>query len=130
VFYRLTLSIVAVLAVSSVGRASDIDGHYSGKARGTTKGSGAEGNPCLDLNVDMTIAAGRVSGTTERLTPSVRGSFQADRQRLSGQVLADDSTTKLTLYGRSFTATVANNRVIGKFVGVACDYNFDIPRSQ
>ncbi|MEJ0070850.1 MAG: hypothetical protein WDO24_21340 [Pseudomonadota bacterium] len=112
--------------LASGGAAGAAEEHYSGKAPGTSKNPRAY---CMDLRVDISINERTVAGAAKRFTISPKGNFVDEQQVLTG-VMSADGTGTLTLFTIDFPVTVGGGKLVGKFVGRNCDYDFNIPRSR
>ena len=101
-----------------------IEGHYAGKAQGTPK----LGVQCFEMSVEILVIHGSVTGTTKQPSISPKSNFTTLSGTVSGAVSAD-GTAELTLFGRTFPAKIGGGRLTGRYIGLHCDYEFNIPRS-
>jgi hypothetical protein len=119
------VTLIAALMITAAARAQPGEGHYVGTVQGTSK---AYRELCSEISADVTIADGVVTGTT-RKTIQRTGSrtISVDQQQMNGMVSADGKGT-VKLYGKSFPVDLSNGRLVAKFVGPTCDYDFDLPQ--
>jgi hypothetical protein len=117
---------LALLLAFGAAVAGQNDGRYVGPGRGTSKRSGST---CSEMQAEVTIRAdGSIDGVAKR-TAITNRVVTPERHQLSGK-LAPDGTATLSLFNRPLEIRIVDGRLIGRYVGPSCDYDFDLSRVQ
>ncbi|HUA54672.1 MAG TPA: hypothetical protein VMB81_21010 [Candidatus Sulfotelmatobacter sp.] len=121
------LALVTALMVTSGAWGAIGEGHYVGKVQGKSK---AYRETCPEISADVTVARNVVTGTTKR-TIQRTGSrtVSVDEQPITGKVASGGKGT-VKILGKSMPVDLSSGRLVTKYAGTSCDYDFDLAREK